>query len=193
MNTTSSIAKDFIEHYEKLLGEINTGWKYNIKNKEIRVSEILNSPVNGVITYATLGFSEFVFDTEYTHRRYEFFISIYDKYKDMYIKDILISFSEYIINFNYQIKIGDIFKGDGNLLGLSKSGLKNYFCYLPVYYNKKELYVFKKCNPFVHFVWLIFINDNEMEYIKLNGWENFIDLLDEKDPDFLDLCRPSIV
>ncbi len=42
-------------------------------------------------------------------------------------------------------------------------------------------------------VWLIPITAREAEFIKLEGWSRFEDILVEKNPDFGDLNRASVV
>ena len=42
-------------------------------------------------------------------------------------------------------------------------------------------------------IWLVPITSNEARFIRENGWPAFESLLEEADPDLLDLSRPSIV
>lgn len=57
------IELEFIQHFENLLGKINSGLSVEIDCNKFQVVEILNNPLKNSITYASLGFSDVIFDS----------------------------------------------------------------------------------------------------------------------------------
>ena len=71
-------------------------------------------------------------------------------------------------------------------------GYDAIYCTIPTFMDD-EFITYKGSHPNTVIVWLIPIHKPEADFIDINGWEKYEDILEELDPDLFSLDRGSVV
>lgn len=178
-------------HIENYLGKVDCGWKDNTTASEIQVVKFDNQPFDGASTYATIGMSNKTLElTETKKIKQELIFSTYSTFSDEQIASFLLTLSEYIVSKNQGILRGDVIGPSAPLI----SGVKVDCIYsaIPVIFDD-DFSTYNGSDPATVLVWIIPIFNNELEFVRQFGWNDFEDLLETKNPDLWDLNRQSIV
>lgn len=178
-----------IKHFEKYLGKISSGWVSEGSN--VQAILFKNQPFKDVSTYSTLGLSKHVLKINQTKEvRQELLISVYEKYESKNIASSLITFAEHIIETKKSLLRGEVI-GPGTPI-INGSQFVGVYCSIPAFFED-EFSVNYELTPPVVVVWLIPLYNEEIEYVKSNGWENFETILENKEPDFWDINRSLVI
>lgn len=181
------------KHIEKYLGKMEGG---DIVSHPIygnlSIAYFENQPNEGITSYVSLGLSNHVlYLTESKDIRIELLISLYNNYLKENIVDVLLSVSEEILTKHRAPLRGNVIKTKSTFL--NNLNVAGFYITHPVFFEE-DFWVYENSEPSVVFLWLIPINQKEINFIELNGWDKFEDLLEEKDDcDFWDLQRNSII
>lgn len=73
-----------------------------------------------------------------------------------------------------------------------KLGFEAVYCAIPVFLDD-DLATFNGSQPPTVIVWVIPIYKSEADFIDVNGWDKFEDVLEEKDPDLFFLRRAPVI
>ncbi|WP_433811407.1 suppressor of fused domain protein [Flavobacterium johnsoniae] len=180
-------------HIEKYLGEMKGGdiISHPIYGK-LSIVYFDNQPNDGIASFLTLGLSDHVlYLTETKDVRVELILSLYNNYPKNNIFDVLLNVSEEILIKHKAPLRGHVIKT--KLHFLTNFNISGFYITHPVFFEE-DFWVYENSEPSTVFLWLIPVNQREIDFIESDGWEKFEDLLEEKDDcDFWDLNRKSIV
>lgn len=180
-----------LDHIENHIGIIDEGWKLQPSLSGIRVVSISGKPSNKVVTFITLGLSEHILPMpDGREVREELIFSSYEDSPKEMIVSFLLTFSNFIVTKHQALLRGDVVgPSDSIIPGISLCAV---YSSIPVIYDD-TFATFTETVPPTIFVWLIPIYKEEAEFIGINGWSQFEDILEAKDPDLFDLKRERIV
>jgi Suppressor of fused protein (SUFU) len=179
------------EHIEKHLGKIEYGWKVRDETNGPQVVRVSNIPKKGVMAYSTLGMSWTILSLPSDRTvRQELIFAAYERYEPAKIASFLLTFCQYIVSHGRALLRGEVVGPEKSLIpGVIADSL---YCSLPIMFDS-ELATFSGSEPPTVFVWLVPILGSEANFVKLNGWNRFENILERNSPDFWDLNRPSLV
>jgi hypothetical protein len=181
-----------IRHIEKHLGVLdkngNQRWVFGKGDSEFQIIKITDSPCEGANTYLTLGLSHHNFEQRSGNfLKQELMFSCWEDFESLKPELFVASVASMLLEKHFAIPNGQIIGPNGPIL--SNNLMESVFCVSPRY-HPESLEVFDELEETLVFVWLIPIHNDEVQFEK--GCDKFEDVLDEKDPDFLDLERDSI-
>jgi hypothetical protein len=184
-----------LDHLEKNLGSealrSTAGLNKSDQRFPIQISLFNDQPVENAFTLSSAGLSEKIFEQpDKTLIRHEVIFGAYDKFRTDAIYQCLFNVLQYLVNQEESICIGQTFDYETPLI--PGSSLEAFLFYKPIYYEK-ELFMMKEVKPPVFFMWAIPLCRTELVFIERNGVPAFEKLLEEHDPDLLDLNRGPIV
>jgi hypothetical protein len=180
-----------IEHIENVLGRIEEGWGLTDSPSGIRVVAVRHQPIHGAVTYLTIGLSDHVLPMNPTRDvRQELVFSAHESFPRGPISSFLLTFSEFVASKHRALLRGDVVgPADSIIPGVR---LNSVYSAIPMTFPER-LATFDGTIPPTVLVWLIPLHEKEAEFAKSQGWNRFEDLLEEKDPDLLDLNRPTFL
>lgn len=183
---------DIVKHLERFLGPIENGWKDNDQQfSEIQIISFKNTPFESTYSFATLGVSNHVLNLSTSKRvRQELLFASYDLDFENNIVSLLFSVSESIVQSHKALFRGQVVKIPPEAVQIF--GFDGLYCSIPVFYDE-DFYTYNESEPPTVFVMLIPIYNAEINYINVNGWEKFEDLMEEKDPDLFSFNRTSLI
>lgn len=168
-----------IEHIESNLGVIKNSWKLNLENTNLQVVKFLNKPFEDLVTYCTVGLSNFdlKINNVKTIKQELIFTVPKDQlyYNDEDVASFILTFAKHIIETQKALLRGEIV-GPGNIL-FRNTKSNSIYCSIPVFYED-DFHVYKGSSPETIFVWLIPLLKNDALFIKQNGWNAFEDILE---------------
>lgn len=181
-----------IEHLETHLGPIRAGWKMeSAPGGRLFIVEFADQPVEGAVTYATLGLSEHTLRQEDGPPIcQELLFSLREgeaRPEDAVL--LMKTLVAPVLESRRSLDRGQVLGPAGPVL--EGSTLEAFYCSFPAYFPE-ELAVFRGVTPAVFFVWLIPITRDEARFIEQRDWESFEELLEEQDPELLDLRRTGL-
>lgn len=182
---------DLPEHIEKYLGPIEMGWHVKDEVGDVQVIRVLNRPVPGVTCYSTLGMSW----TELAMRdgrlvRQELIFGAYEVHAPSKIASFLLTFCKYVLSTGNSLLRGAVVGPHQPLIpGVA---MNSVYCTMPVMFDP-EFATFSGSEPATVFVWLVPMLSDEADFVRLNGWNKFEDLLEREQPDFWNLNRASVL
>ena len=182
----------FTEHIEKFLGKIVGGDSTTHPVfGTLSFPFFKNQPFDGVNTHLSLGLSKHVLQiTNVKKGRIELLISLYDNYSNSEVTDFLLDISDEILKTHQAPLRGEIIYIKSEFL--DRYDVKGFYIAHPVFFEE-EFWVYENSTPDTIFIWLIPLFFEEINYIKLNGWNKFEDLLESANCDFWSLERNIIV
>jgi hypothetical protein len=179
-----------IAHVEQHLGRIARGSRC-AGHQGVQAALIEDCPAAGATAYVTLGLSDHILHAPSGRQyRQELLGASYARYADLRPEANLLTVAHDLLGEHRALLRGEVVGPRGPLV--SGSPLEAYYCSLPVYFPD-ALATFGGSVPATVFIWLVPISHAEAHYVWEHGWEKFEDLLVERDPDLLDLMRPSLV
>jgi hypothetical protein len=151
-----------------------------------RVATFDDQPVESAFTLVTLGLCERALrDDEHTVRQ-ELVVCAWNAFRDDALRHLLFALGDFIAGSGDAAAPGMVYELPEPFV--SGRQWEHLFAFQPLYHDQR-------LGPFedVQFVWLIPITAEESAFIDANGPESFDALLEEHDPDLLDLSRDSVV
>src|SRR5262249_52499846 len=145
----------------------------------------------GAMTAVTLGLSHHVLSSASSRKlRVELLAATYSRFSGFDAEGNLLTVAHELLSEHRAPLRGEVIGPRGPLV--PDSVLEAYYCSLPVYFPD-ALATFRGTVPRTVFLWMVPISHADAHYVWENGWSKFEDLLVERDPDLLDLMRPSVV
>jgi hypothetical protein len=179
------------DHFEKYLGRFESGW--GDKSCRIQVVQFKQQPFDGAITYATIGMSHIILPfSESKSIRHELLFSAHESFSSEDIASFLLSFSEFVLSKSQALWRGDVVGPSTPIIdGVAMNAV---YASIPVIFDR-NLAVFSESDlvPPIVLVWILPIFEQEAKFVKSNGWEMFESILEEINPDLLDLNRPCVI
>ncbi len=183
---------ELIDHIEKYLGQIQGG---NLTTHStygnLSFPYFVNQPFEKINTYISLGLSKHIFNiNKIKEGRIELLISLYTKYSRDEISELILDISDRILKTHEAPLRGSLIEHKSSFL--EKYKIEGFYVTHPVFFEE-EFWVYENSTPDTIFIWLIPLFFEEINYIKLNGWNKFEDLLESANCDFWSLERNIIV
>lgn len=150
-----------VEHLESYLGEIGRGWG---DSGDIKVIEFPDQPMEGVVTYATLGLSSTALPmSEGRTVRQEFLVSVNSSFEPERIASFLSTFAEYVRGQDQALLRGDVVGPSVPVI----PGVRAVAVYasIPVFFDD-DLAAYEGTSPPTVFVWLIPLPAEDAEFVK---------------------------
>lgn len=188
---TEELVMNIIEHAEKYLGKISRGWKSDLPSDGLQVVYFRDAPFESVHTYMTVGLSHHelrISDKKKVRQELIFAVS------DTSPSDVLASLLQFICKFILK-NHNAVLRGQVIQLpmdAVEKFGFDAVYCAIPVFMDD-EFATLGETQPPTVIVWMMPIYKSEVDYVDANGWSEFEDLLEEKDPDLFSLGREPII
>lgn len=178
-----------IQHIEKYIGTIEGGISTSHEiYGNLSFSYIYNQPFDNIITYLSLGISNHELSIDNNKIRIELLMSTYNIYSKSEISECLFDISSKILNIHSAPSRGSVIESS---FFIEKYNIYGFYCTFPVFFEE-EFWVLKNDNFDIFFIWLIPLFKEEIEFIELNGWSKFEDLLEIADCDFWNLTRDKV-
>lgn len=180
-----------IEHAEKYLGTIQRGWKDDNSDLNLQIVSFQDCPSEAVSTFLSLGMSRDVLEiNEQKSVRLELAVSVHSMTISSLIVSCLMSVCESIVRSGTAVLRGEVISLSTELA--ERIGFSAAYCTIPVFFDD-DFCTYEETTPPTVIVLVLPIHKSEAEYIDVNGWERFEDLLEEKDPDLYSLERDPVV
>ncbi|MGR9586367.1 suppressor of fused domain protein [Pandoraea sputorum] len=157
----------------------------------MRVVRFACRPFEGASTYSTLGFSDSPVqllggDT----CAQELLFAAWDSFPAPKVASFLLTFAEYVRSQRRALLRSEVIGPSTPLIpGVAANAV---YASLPAIYPD-GLACYRASKPPTILVWLVPLIGQECEIVRCNGWSNFEKLLENSNPDLLDLDRPSLV
>jgi hypothetical protein len=144
---------------------------------------------NDVATYVTLGLSALVVTQELGVIRQELIFECYRRFAREHWVSALTYFAGMVALDGAALPAFQVVEMDVTLSRVA--GVEAMLCYSPLYHP--PLHVIDRTEPPTVVVWLLPLRKAEAELARRDGWEPLVTLFEERQPDFLDLRRRSVV
>lgn len=180
-----------VDHAEKYLGEIDQGWKDDGCEEGLQIISFRDCPAKSATTYMSLGLSEHVFKLSESKRvRHELVFSAYSTALPALIVSFLLSLCESIISRHKAVLRGEVIPLSNEIA--KKIGFDAVYCSIPVFFHDK-FSAYDESFPSTVVILMLPIYKSERDFIAVHGWDEFEDLLEEKDPDLCALDRDPVI
>ena len=178
-------------HLESVLGPIVYGWSDAKSDHKIVVAKFADTPEAGVVTYSTLGLSDFELELSNKEKiRQELLFSTETVESETNFSGLLFSVAESAIDTNRAFHRGEIVSIPGDMLPNTR--IVALYVTNPSAFPD-TLISLSNAEPPVIFVFLVPITSQERNLIQAQGWGEFEKLLEEQDPNIWDLRRTDEV
>lgn len=175
-----------IEHLEHYLGNISRGWS-DRSLPSIQVVNFKDQPMDGIVTYSTLGLSEMELALPGERKiRQELVMSAHSSFSEEEIAGIMFSCSEFLRERGRAVLRGEVIYPTRPLI--KGSTVNAIYATNPTPFGDGFV-EFSNVTPPVIFVLLVPITRNEDVLIKKEGWNWFEEMLEDQDPDIWNLKR----
>jgi hypothetical protein len=179
-----------IAHVEQHIGVISRGSELS-SDRGIQAVIVDGHPTLEATSYLTLGLSDHVLTGPSGRQfRQELLGASYTRFAELNPDANLLKIAHDLLQAHRAALRGEVIGPAGPIV--HGSSLEAYYCSLPAYFSD-DLVTFRGSVPATTFIWLVPITHPEAHYVWEQGWAKFEDLLVERDPDLLDLTRPSLV
>jgi hypothetical protein len=178
-------------HYRRFLGKPSHRTEIPLPGGEkFSIEEFERQPCEGASTLVSFGLAERQ-AKQALHHNHELLFCCQQRFVSLDLAKVIGSIVTKVIQTGKPLFRGDVLGPAGPLLpGVPVEAL--YVC--PPSYFKEPFFKFQASDDVdVHILWLIPIHRGEAEWVRQRGWSEFESLLQAKNPDLLDLKRPSIV
>lgn len=186
----------FVKFLEQHLGQIQHGFTHDENGVRLPYQIVKYSegfPLEGAVTYTTLGLSNEVLHTRQSGKeiRQELVFVAPSNYGDRNIPGILQRGASMAVSSRHAWLRGDVIGPYGTMF--SDSEMEGLFVAPPVYFpDDFAVYTAENGKPIV-LAWLVPVTPSEIHFVNQHGWERFEDLLETSNPDLIDFNRRSIV
>jgi len=148
-------------------------------------------PFEGASTLCTVGISDVqLHHSDRSMIRNELLFTLHTEYLSDELYNLMFAVGTMLLEEKEGVVPGQLMELEEPII--DGSSMEALFFYSPIYFPE-EMYIYKKTDPPVAFVWAIPVTRQEMMYIEDKGHESFSDLLEDADPDMTDLFRSSVV
>ncbi|HEX3956225.1 MAG TPA: suppressor of fused domain protein [Trebonia sp.] len=156
-----------------------------------QVTRHLEGQVPDSVAFSTVGLSKFELTSRRTRKsiRHELIMCVPDSLRDGSVPGLLQQVGLTTLRSGNALLRGDVIGPAGPVL--PGSSLTALYVGVPVYFPDEFAEV-EEDGKTIIIAWLVPISDSEADYITEHGWRQFEHLLAEKDPDLVDVSRPSI-
>jgi hypothetical protein len=148
-----------------------------------------DEPAEGAFTLASSGISEHELRDDEGTARVEILLSAWNRFRDESLDQTLFSLGQSIIDAGTVITAGLLYELPRSVT--DNSVMRHLLAYPPTYFDDELASVAVEGGT-IGLVWLIPLHEEEADLVEAEGADAFIDLAAERDPDLLDLRRPSI-
>ncbi|WP_407359100.1 suppressor of fused domain protein [Microbacterium sp. LTA6] len=186
-------ALSLIEHFERTLGPIHSGWSVDPDGAEMpfQLVRFAGGSDAGSVAYATLGLSRQALSSPDPGRfiRQELLILAPDALKPDLVASLLLQVGSMVIGTRRALLRGNVIGPAGPLV--PESDLTALYVTVPVYFPD-EFATFEGDDGDVVIAWLVPITTGEADFISRHGWDAFEDNLVDQDPDLVDFGRSEM-
>lgn len=141
-------------------------------------------------TYATVGLAREVFAQEAEPIRQEVLFDCYPRYANGAWVTLVTYFAGLASLRRRPLARFECLRLEAGLRRLT--GVHSVMCWIPLNHDEAVQLIAQTTPPTVP-VWLMAITETESALVETQGWEKFMDMIEAKQPDPLDLRRRSIV
>jgi len=184
-----------IEHYEKDLGTIQHGWSQDASGIEMpfQVVECYGGVIKEIASFATLGLSKCELSSPNSTKiiRHELLLAAPLSFGTKNIPGVLQQVGNDAISRQCAYLRGDVIGPRGQLF--EGTNFEAFYVAIPVYFPDSLKFVRGEEGYDIVIAWLVPITRPEAIFIRKQGWEEFEELLEQKDPNLFDFKRTSIV
>jgi hypothetical protein len=160
------------------------------EKSEIHVLHSTETPEEGLISYATVGLSDYPDDSYEVDPPLGVEIVTVSNLPDF--GEVVSTAAFCVVNSGYRVQPGAIFPGVVKLHHPDTT-VPNLMFVDPYLWDDEDLASRVYGDKTVAFLQAVPVSDAETEYVLENGSDALSALFEEKDPDFIDLQRPSVV
>lgn len=185
------VAEDLVTHLESTLGPIDGGWSKTDSGAPlpVQVVRFRDAPGAGITSFVTLGLSfHEVMLSDGRPARAELIVSCWNRNRNLGVPAVLSVVAGDLIESARLPPRGSVLGPAGPLF--SDSRLSALYFSVPVFFPN-EFRTWKGSMPPTILIQLIPITDDEAALIREQGWNEFEDHLERRDPDLFDLHRGS--
>lgn len=183
-----------IEHLERHLGPFHSGWSESANGEPVSCQVVkFKAPDSQTAVFSTLGMSRDVLQSRVSVKEInqELILMVYEDIGDRNIPAILQSLAAEAVGLGRAFLRGDVIGPRGTLF--DGFPFTAFYVTLPVYLPDSFQTFHDDAGRNVVFAWLVPIMEDEVFYIRTNGWERFEDLLEQVNPDLVDFKRPALI
>lgn len=182
---------NIIEHVEKFLGKISRGWKEQLSSDGLQVVCFENMPFEYVDSFLTVGLSHHELRVSVEKGvRQELILPVSGRGSNEMIVSLLLFICGLILKDHRALLRGQVIRLPKDVA--MELGFDAVYCAIPVFMDGKFA-TFNGSQPPTVIVWIIPIYGSEADYIDAYGWDQFEELLEEKDPNLFTLEREAII
>jgi hypothetical protein len=142
-----------------------------------------DQPAEDAFTLATVGLCD-------TPLEQELLLCAWNAQKSDALYNTLFTVADELVTRGLPVDAGSLLELPAPIV--PRSFLRHLFAFEPLYHFQEVPVIDTAAGP-VQMLWLIPVTDKEAEFIEEHGPQAFDDLLAERDPDLLDLLRPSAI
>jgi hypothetical protein len=183
-----------LQHLESFLGKTVGGWKDPAgETWPFHVLRFEGGPILNTVTYSTMGLSDTPLKCPNSGKqiRHELIFMARTAFGDRNVPALLHDIGLEAMSRGTPYLCGDVIGPRGKIF--PDTELEAFFVYMPVYLPRE----FASCHVFGEdvgriFAWLIPITHQEAHIVFEKGWNTLAKILEEADPDLLDLFRRSV-
>ncbi|WP_297957930.1 suppressor of fused domain protein [uncultured Ruminococcus sp.] len=177
------LGEKLLDHYNQFLGDYIGADVYANNDYEIQILGFPNA-IKDCLVLTSFGISKH----DYHGNCCEVILPVDDFYDEC--AEIFANSIFYALSNNMSIGRGLLIEGADSIIeGFSEKCGKTALYFTDVYVLPEEFTFVDKCHIYMGF----FVSEEESEYIKKYGSEQFEDLLEEKDVDVIEIKRRSIL
>ncbi len=185
--------KAFIDHIEKYLGTIQTGWKTSPDGQpmDFQVIECLGGQIAQARVFSTLGLSDFPLRSAVTDKiiRHELLIAVPESFGERNIPALLQQLGSDALKRGSAYLAGEVIERSGPIF--SGKPFQAFYTAIPIILPEEfRGYTFDDGSQMV-FAWMAPITMLEAAYVRSKGWSKFEQLLEARNADLVDLDRPD--
>jgi hypothetical protein len=173
---------------------MSVGWSRNADGVRMpfQVVQFDGAPAARAVTFATLGISSHLLESEKTGReiRQEYLMTCLTGQRDWNIPAVLQQFGAENTRRRRAVLRGEVFGPRGPLF--PQSQMTALYAAIPVYFSDELHSVIIGVDKEVVLVWLVPLHTSEAELVRRVGWRSFEERLAETEVDLCDLSRPAI-
>lgn len=180
----------YIDYLEKTLGGLEMGW---YDGDPVKVVKFSDGPFDGAVTFMSLGLSNTELGSYGTVKKYrqEVVLVARRDFGERNISRILSQITTWLLDHTMALLRGDVLGPNGVMF--EGTHMEAFYVSQPAY-HPEHFYTYDDglALPIIH-VMLVPITAKEAEFVRLQGWSAFEDMLVELDPDLTDFFRESLV
>ena len=181
---------NIIDHIQKYIGPIQEGWKDRDSKLNIQIVRCNDELEENLNHFLSLGLSDSILSISPRKKvRQEFLFSVRSFDNDSLIFYFLMLVCEAVVARKKAVLRGEYIRLPAEVA--MDMGFDALYCSIPML-QEDGFSSFDKVDPPVIMVWLIPIYKSEAEFVDLNGWGMFEDVLQENQSDLFSISRSKL-